>query len=168
MIYYMFDFDFDCTYKDVENKYINNNELSIKKQDSLEIREQKEENKLNEPMELEDSIDLDDVAFLCEEIYRTEFLKFFKLTEYDDLKVNEMVHKLFCTCIADELFSKLIEALQTKIHAFSDDTECAFMQLFSYPLFHLTHGCIKQLILTGTITQSSYSSLEEEINSSIV
>jgi hypothetical protein len=127
-----YNYDFVCTYKDIEEKCIYD----------LHYPEKKEENLLNgEPSDSDE--DEENIFFLCEEIYRIEFIKCFNLEEFDDNIINVQVKHLFDLCKGHEEFSRIIELVKNK--AGYEDLEICFMQLFSYELFYLTHNCIGKI-----------------------
>jgi hypothetical protein len=156
---------FKCQYKEVEDKYL------LKKR-AAEARCCFDESKTDDPDEastpetMDDSLTLedDDILFLCEEVYREDFLKFFKLEHYDDTIVNNKTSELYKVCSKNMLFSLLIHEVKTRGSALDDD-ECAFMQLFAYPFFYLTHECVKQLILDGAVEEGLKAEIEEKVTS---
>jgi hypothetical protein len=124
----MYNCDFSCTYKDIENKYIT--ESTTKELDT-------------------ESDDVEDAYFLCEEIYRIEMLKCFFLEDFEEDTINTKIKKLFCACSNYPPLMEIIEIAKKCV--LMEDTEMAFMFLFSYDLLYLTHPCIKQFILESTI-----------------
>ena len=117
--------EFECTYKKVELKYLAELPQGLNGQRDEEAEE--------------------DILFLCEEVYREDFLKFFKTNTFDDALINGKVSKLLSLCQENARFTKIFSLLSAKISIFSEDIEQTFMQLFSYQFFYLTHDCVKQL-----------------------
>jgi hypothetical protein len=120
-----YNYTLECSYKETEKKYSN-----------------------------DATVDPDDVAFLCEEIYRFEFLKCFHLDEFEDDIINSYVKDLCATCSKDPRFKAILDLVSA--HMKEPDLEMCFMQLFSYHFLHLTQSCIKQLYTykqLGEITQ---------------
>ena len=114
-----YNYDFVCTYKDVEEKCIYD----------LHNLEKKEEKVLNgEPSDSDE--DEENIYFLCEEIYRIEFIKCFNLEDFDDDIINAQVKNLFDLCKGNEEFSKIIQLVKEKTG--DEDIEICFMQLFSF------------------------------------
>ncbi len=113
-----YNYTLECTYKETEKRYSNN-------------------------VDADPDVDSDDVAFLCEEIYRFEFLKCFHLDEFEDDIINSHVKDLCATCSKDERFKAILELVSA--HMKEEDLEICFMQLFSYHFLYLTQACIKQL-----------------------
>ena len=145
---------FKCQYKEVEEKYLNKKRA----QNTSCCCEPDEASTPDEELTIED----DDILFLCEEVYREDFLKFFRLADYDSNEVNNKTAELYKVCSKNKLFSLLID--DVRMHSCGlEDNECAFMQLFSYPFFHLTHECIKQLILNGAIEERLTVAIEEKV-----
>ena len=129
-----YNYTFECTYKDAENKYINDKE-----------------------------VDADDVLFLCEEIYRFEFLKCFNLDEFDDNIINALVKKLCADCCKDDNFKTIIDLVS--VHMKEPDLEICFMQLFSYNFLHLTQACINQLYACKQLGEMTQQQLMDAYNS---
>lgn len=128
-----YNYTFECSYKDIENKYFNDTE-----------------------------VEKDDVLFLCEEIYRFEFLKCFNLDDFDDNIINSLVKKLYTDCYKDERFKVIIHLVSE--HMQEQDLEICFMQLFSYPFLHLTQMCIKQLYTCKQLGETTQRCLIYEYN----
>jgi len=150
-----FDLEFKCQYKEVEKKY-------LKKKQSAPDEASCCKDEPDESSTVE-TIEDDDVLFLCEEVYREDFLKFFKLENFEDDIVNKKTEKLFKACSRNALFSSLITKIKIQIGVSSADDECAFMQLFSYPFFYLTHECIKQYLLNGVINEGMSALIEDKV-----
>ena len=93
----------------------------------------------------------DDVYFLCEEIYRREFLSCFHLLEYDDHVINTTVNALYTKCYQDPNFKIVLDFISE--HMQEPDIEMCFMQLFSYHYLYLTHSCIRQLEHTKALDE---------------
>lgn len=110
-----------------------------------------------------DAGDEEDVLFLCEEVYREEFLKFFGVSYFDDAVINKQVAMLFLMCNNHERFSRILRTIQGKCCIFEEDPEQAFMQLFSYQFFHLMHSCVKQLFRPDESREVSFGLLESEV-----
>jgi hypothetical protein len=148
-----FDLVFKCQYKEVEEKY-----LHKKQADSVASC------LYNEPDEtsISETLEDDDILFLCEEVYREDILTFFKLENYDDDTVNKKTEKLFKACSRGVLFASLIAKIKMHVGELEDE-ECAFMQLFSYPFFNLTHECIKQYLMKGTVDPELSATIEEAV-----
>jgi len=137
------DLEFECIYKKVELKHLS--ELP------------KLANGLFDPEEEED------IMYLCEEVYREEFLKFFRVTSFEEGIINKHVNKLFELVKGNEMFSKMLDTISSKSCIFEEDMELAFMQLFSYQFFYLTHECIKQLIEPNESRDMAFEKLENAV-----
>lgn len=129
----LYNYTFDCTYKETEIKYFNDS-----------------------------TVDTDDVAFLCEEIYRFEFLKCFHLDEFDDKVINSHVKVLCATCLKDNRFKAILDLVSA--HMKEPDLEICFMQLFSYHFLYLTQACIKQLYACKQLGETTQQDLIVEYN----
>jgi hypothetical protein len=138
----MYNYNFECTYKDVEKKYL----------DEFKKKENKDE---------DDVEDEDDIYFLCEEIYRIEFIKCFNLEEFNDDVINACVKELFDECIKNFDFNKIIHLVKDKTG--DPDLELCFMQLFAYDMFFYTHKCIGQLHSCNNIDNVLIKTLMKKI-----
>ena len=125
-----YNYTFECTYKDIELKYLNDAVADV---------------------------DADDVTFLCEEIYRFEFLKCFHLDEFEDNIINLYVKDLCAICSKDGRFKAIIDLVSA--HMDEPDLEICFMQLFSYNFLYLTQACIKQLYACKQLGESAQQDL---------
>jgi len=148
-----YNYDVVCTYKDVEEKCIYDlYNPEIKEEKDVNLDKAIEEN--GEPSDLRE--DEENIYFLCEEIYRIEFLKCFNLEEFDDNIISGQVNQLFDLCKVHEEFRRIIELVKNKTG--DEDIEICFMQLFSYEFFYLAHNCIgkihkNQLLDTAIVTK---------------
>lgn len=161
-----FHLQFKCQYKEVEEKYLCEKRAH---ESPCCFGESKtgdpDESSVPETMEsAEHTIEDDDILFLCEEVYREDFLKFFKLNHYDDAIINNKTYELYKVCSKNMLFALLIKNMKTHVGVLEDDV-CAFMQLFAYPFFYLTHECIKQLILNGAVEEGLSADIEGKVTS---
>ena len=150
----MYNYNFECTYKDVEKKYLG--KVLTKKTDAQPTDTTKVCDGDNDD-ECED-----DIYFMCEEIYRIEFLKCFNLVEFNDDIINAHVKELFELCKDNITFKHVINLVKTKLK--EEDIEICFMQLFAYDLFFYTHNCIKQIKNDMEIDKKVLQRLQNNIN----
>ena len=150
----MYNYNFECTYKDVEKKYLG--KVLTKKTDAQPTDTTKVCDGDNDD-ECED-----DIYFMCEEIYRIEFLKCFNLVEFNDDIINAHVKELFELCKDNITFKHVINLVKTKLK--EEDIEICFMQLFAYDLFFYTHNCIKQIKNDMEIDKKVLQKLQNNIN----
>lgn len=160
---HFFNLRFKCQYKEVEEKYLRKKRENASscccesKADEPDEASAPETERGGEP-----TVEDDDILFLCEEVYREDFLKFFKLEHYDDTIVNDKTTELYKICSRNMLFALLIDDIKMHVNTL-EDNECAFMNLFAYPFFYLTHECVKQLILNGVIEEGLCATIEEKV-----
>ncbi len=128
-----YNYNFECSYKNIELKYLN-----------------------------DATVDGDDVVFLCEEIYRFEFLKCFHLDEFEDDIINLYIKDLCATCSKDLRFKAILDLVS--VHMNEPDLEICFMQLFSYPYLHLTQACINQLYSCKHLGEATQQCLIDAYN----
>jgi hypothetical protein len=157
-----FNLQFKCQYKEVEDKYLRKKRENAASCCCESKADEHDEASTSETVEEEPTVEDDDILFLCEEVYREDFLKFFKLEHYDDTIVNGKTSELYKVCSKNMLFALLIEDVKMHVKTL-EDNECAFMNLFAYPFFYLTHECIKQFILNGTIEEGLCATIEEKV-----
>ena len=111
-----------------------------------------------------DAEDEEDIMYLCEEVYREEFLKFFGVASFEEDVINARVNELFKIVIKEEKFIEILTMFTNKYSIFNQDLEQAFMQLFSYQFFYLTHECIKQLFSPDESHDLSFELLRNTVN----
>jgi hypothetical protein len=110
-----------------------------------------------------DAEDEEDVMYLCEEVYREEFLKFFRVHSFEESVINARVNELFKIVKKEEKFTEILRIFAVKHSIFNEDLEQAFMQLFAYQFFHLTHECIKQLFFPDDSRDLSFELLKNAV-----
>ena len=152
----MYNYNFECTYKDIEKKYLE--ELLTKNTDEQPT----DTTKVCDGDDNNDDECEDDIYFMCEEIYRIEFLKCFNLDDFNDDIINAHVKELFELCKEDIIFKPVINLV--KNHLKEEDLELCFMQLFAYDLFFYTHNCIKQIKNDMEIDKKVLQKLQNNIN----
>ncbi len=125
-------------------------------------------NKLHIQIHEEHEYSCEDVADVCNKLYRDELLSVFGAEEITDDKIDLGMKYVFeKMCIYVEFNSIIEELLQLCIDAFTflqkdqinTETLSNFKQLitillFSQQIFHITHNCICQLFEFGTIDNS--------------
>lgn len=157
-----FNLQFKCQYKEVEEKYLRKKKGNASSCCCESKAGEPDEASIPETEDGEPTVEDDDILFLCEEVYREDFLKFFKLEHYDDTIVNSKTTELYKICSKNMLFSLLIDNVKMHVNTL-EDNECAFMNLFAYPFFYLTHECVKQFILNGVIEEGLCATIEEKV-----
>lgn len=135
--------DFECIYKKVEHKHLA--ELTRSENGTIDVEEE------------------EDIMYLCEEVYREEFLKFFGVTFFEEDVINARVSKLSALLNEHARFSEILKTLSMKCNIFKEDSEQAFMQLFSYHFFHVMFDCIKQLVSPDESCELSFELLENAV-----
>ena len=105
-------------------------------------------------------------------LYKNELLFALGLKKYNEENVNKTIKKIYNTifiedndiCINNNSKNNLeliMKNLASSINC--NDLEIGFILLFSYNLFHITHGCLIELIHTGVIDQKYIDILNTSI-----
>ena len=110
----------------------------------------------------------EDVENICEELYRHELLSVFKATDINDDAINLAITDIFSRIITNILFKQTFEVIVTRfcklnidydelssrIHGASSETTpqrnldlMVFSSLFTHKTFHITHKCIRHIML---------------------
>tara|TARA_B100001093_G_C26350883_1_gene810205 strand:+ start:297 stop:638 length:342 start_codon:yes stop_codon:yes gene_type:complete len=95
-----------------------------------------------------------------DDIYRDQFLKFFKIEDYDEERIKDVQTFVYTTLKDNNKFKQIINIIKTKYSEFSD--EHAYMILYSFENFDLFSEIIKKLY-KNTLDDSDFKSLEENI-----
>ena len=76
--------------------------------------------------------------------YRSNLLKIFQLTEFNDEEINQEIHKLFLQIKESEF---MVECMRKAASIMlSEDELIGVMVLFSFDFLHLTVNCIHNLL----------------------
>ena len=95
-----------------------------------------------------------------DDIYRDQFLKFFKLEDYDEEKIKRVQTFVYMSLINNNKFKEIINNIKKKYSEFSD--EHAYMILYSFENFDIFSSIIKK-IYKDELNDSDFKSLEENI-----
>lgn len=118
----------------------------------------------------QEKFDLDDVEEFeefSELIYQVELLKAlgFSSAEVETVGVSldfklktEKLIEVYNKTTFDENFLECVKMAKDK--HFCEDLEAGFITLFSYDYFFLTHKCICDFLLNGTVSQSCIDNLK--------
>ena len=94
-----------------------------------------------------------------EQLYRIQLLQAFELYDWDDLKVNDIIMKLFSTLDQNSGFKAIIEKATKNDHIIelfetlklTYTADMVFTMLFKYEYFDLIHSCIADILMHGEI-----------------
>jgi hypothetical protein len=117
----------------------------------------------------EEEINLDDIKEfeeLSQVIYQADLLRAFGFTIEDlesEIEFNtELMHQLYNEFKIHPIFLECIEKSKNK-HS-CQDLEAAFITLFSYDYFFLTHKCICEYLTTGNISDKNIDNLKRALD----
>jgi hypothetical protein len=117
----------------------------------------------------EDKFDLEDVeefADMSELVYQAELLQVLNIAANPLYSGNvefntEQILELYNQIKQDAKFIECVEKAQQ--HHSCEDLEIAFMILFSYDYFFLTHRCLSEFLNTGNISDANINCLKSAI-----
>lgn len=95
-----------------------------------------------------------------DDVYRDQFLKFFKIEDYDEEKIKSVQTFVYTSLKENSKFQQVIEIIKKKYSEFSD--EHAYMILYSFENFDLFSEIIKKLY-KNELNDNDFKSLEENI-----
>jgi len=116
-----------------------------------------------------DDIPDSDLQSFSDLLYRNELIEAFLLNDFDETLINTKITELYNLInleLTDNHFKKEFKETLTILSSkfFSDDLFLGFISLFSYQLFHITHLCISDFLLTKTFNQNNIDFLKKNIN----
>ena len=116
----------------------------------------------------EEQINLDDVKDfeeLSHVIYQADLLRAFGFSVEDlesEIEFNtELMHQLYNEFKIHSTFLECIEKSKNK--HLCEDLEAAFITLFSYDYFFLTHKCICEYLTSGNISHENIENLKRAL-----
>jgi hypothetical protein len=102
----------------------------------------------------------DDIAYICDKLYRDELLSVFDADSLEDPKMDAGIKMVFEHLIKHDEFIKFLEELSPKVmdkskvkteqeqFNFKRNTDyLIFITMFSHQLFYLTHQCICKMLV---------------------
>jgi len=114
-----------------------------------------------------DKIDIEDVIGfeeMTEIIYQSELLKVFNLNPGQDVNIScQEIDKIFAHIqqVNNESIKEFIKCVENvKEKCFCSTLEEAFMFMFSYTYFFLTHKCICNILENGEIQHENLNQLQ--------
>ena len=94
---------------------------------------------------------------LDNELYRSQLLQAFNLTEWDTKKIDNLFDYINKKLLNDDKGKLIIEKMKQKAILPIDDME--LILLFSYDYFYLFHNCLIDLLNLNYISDDKYNSL---------
>jgi hypothetical protein len=106
----------------------------------------------------------EDIAYICDKLYRDELLSVFDADSLEDPKMDAGIKMVFEHLIKHEEFIQFLNELSPKVmdkskvkteqeqFNFKRNTDyLIFITMFSHQLFYLTHQCICKMLLNGHV-----------------
>ena len=120
----------------------------------------KEEEQAQEDDEEDYKYTRDDIAYICDKLYRDELLSVFDADSLEDPKMDAGIKMVFEHLIKHDEFIRFLEELSPKVmdkskvkteqeqFNFKRNTDyLIFITMFSHQLFYLTHQCICKMLV---------------------
>jgi len=115
--------------------------------------------------EIIDSDDVKEFEELSNVIYQADLLRAFGFTVEDlESKIEfntEIMHQLYDELKINPVFLVCIEKSKNK--HLCEDLEAAFITLFAYDYFFLTHKCICEYLTSGNISKANIDNLKRAL-----
>jgi hypothetical protein len=136
----MYDTTFRCTYQLIENY-----------KGGLEGNEHKKY----------DEIDINNLDDISDDLYRSQFMQAFQLTNWNEILINQKLDFLQKTLENDNMGKIILETMKEYSKFPIDNVEV--MLLCSYDYFYLFHNCIIELINNKCISENTFHLLINKI-----
>jgi hypothetical protein len=118
--------------------------------------------KENIPVSMTFTEEVEECDFSSDLIYKSDILQVFKLTEYDDDKIEQEMISVFEILKNNK---KMVECMKKLANRFiTEDLEFGMVLLFSYDTFYATHLCIGDIIEKGDVEEDNINLLIKLIN----
>jgi hypothetical protein len=109
-----------------------------------------------------ENIEMDEEYNMREMLYRQDLLYVFQLEEFDDEKINKIIHEIYGK-IKDNSHLDTILVKMAGLF-FSEDKEVGLMALFSFDYFYIFHPCLCDILKNGEVSNENLTKLIEHAN----
>jgi len=101
-----------------------------------------------------------DVIDICEKLYRDELLSVFNAVSIQDDKISQTLKQIFLIVVENDDFADTLTEIKSQIsNQIISETptealntlEIIFCAMFSHKMFHITHKCVCQILVSNTI-----------------
>lgn len=94
-------------------------------------------------------------------LYKQDILEIFQVDEFDDEKINDIMHKIYEKVKNNIELSEIMSLLAATL--LSTDKEIGFMLMFAFDYLYLSHSCISEYLEKGKITMEKLIEFMEKI-----
>lgn len=138
-----------CTYNFYDNSLLELNPFSKK---YIEVN--------NNKSDIEnDNIEMN---FFADYLYKIELLEAFQLSNFDETIINQKMVELYNLLNVEMIENNIKnEFKEILMQLCEEDCIIAFMKLFSYHYFHITHLCICDFFMNKTFTEENIEYLKK-------
>lgn len=108
----------------------------------------------------------DEKIFVRDAIYRQEMLNIFKMEEYNEDIMNYRIHLLYelvKDCCQINSIMEYLSEYYTDSGDVTFDEEFGLTILYAYDYMDLTHVCVSEYLLHGTVNETHISNLKNKV-----
>ncbi len=128
----------------------------------------------NKSVEETEEYSNEDILDVCNKLYRDELLSVFGIEDTSNDIIEQCVKHVYDIMIVNQKFKDIINEMaknytneEVSFEQQDSINQFMFMNLFSQPLFHITHQCICQQIDLGIIDDQLLRKVEEKVKENI-
>jgi len=103
--------------------------------------------------------------FVRDALYRQEIMDIFYVDDYDSTLLTQKIYELYKIIKECEFFKKCMKKLM--VLCLSEDLELGLLLLFSFDYMYLTHLCICDYLVNGTVNEINMDKLYSAIKTSL-
>jgi hypothetical protein len=107
-----------------------------------------------------DNISVSEKEFVCNVIYRQEFLNIFEMEHYDEVEINKVIRYIYDKIKDYKEMRECIDKLASDYLTEHDGMFGLFV-LFSFEYMYQTHICISEYLETNQISENNMKLLRE-------
>lgn len=89
----------------------------------------------------------ENVEEICNELYKIDLLKVFKLEKYEEVQISNLINKQWVMHKNNKQLIQILDCIKQKIFSLNKEIsyDCVFIYLFSYDFLPLGHILLQQL-----------------------
>jgi hypothetical protein len=107
-----------------------------------------------------DNISVSEKEFVCNVIYRQEFLNIFKIDHYDEAQIDKVIKYIYEKVKNHKEMRECIDKLAAD-YLTEHDGDFGLYVLFSFDYMYQTHICISEYLETNKISEDNMKLLRE-------